>query len=153
MPLPATRQPLPHVDRPKGQGPGVDARAHAQVDRVLWRGEPGHRKVRIQPMQHVRYTNLRDVSEIVTAPTHARQTHDDRTRQRPVPPREASGTVTEKVHPSAHAFIPAAVQPAIRTDRARLETHAAFGYPQPMLRNARRRAGLSAAMLREIAKT
>ncbi len=85
--------------------------------------------------------------------THARQTHDDRTGQRPVPPRQASGSVTEQVCPRAHAFIPAAVQPAMGTDRARPETHAPPGYPQPILRNARRRAGLCAAMLREMAKT
>ena len=153
MPLPTARHTLPYVDSSRGQRPGVEPRAHAQVDSLLWRGELGDGEIRIQFVRNVRCQNIRDVSHVVAAPTHTRQTHGDRFGQRPIPPCQATRTVAAKASQGADPFIPAAVQPAVGAYRASLETHAPLGHPQPILRDAWRGAGSCAEMLRTMAKT
>lgn len=153
MPLPTARHTLPYVDSPRDQGSGVDPRAHAQIDRLLWRGELGDGEVCIQLVRNVRRQDIRDVSQVVVAPTHTRQTHGDRPGQRSIPPRQVTRTVAAKASQSVDPSIPAAVQPAVGADRASLETNPTPGHPQPILRNTWRGTHGCAEMLRTMAKT
>lgn len=152
MPLPTARHTLPYVDSSGGQRPGVDPRAHAQVDSLLWRGELGDGEIHIQFVRNVRCQNIRDVSHVVAAPKHTRQTHGDRFGQRPIPPRQATCTVAAKASQGAEPVIPATVQPAVGAYRASLETHAPLDHPQPIFRDAWRGDGSCAEMLRTMAK-
>ena len=152
VPLPTARHTLPNVGSPRGQRPGVDPRAHAQIDSLLWRGELGDREIRIQLVRHVRRQNIRDISQVTTAPPHARQTHGNRLGQRPIPPRQVTRAVVAKASQGADPPIPAAVQPAVGADRASLETDPTLGHPQPILRDAWRGAGRCRAVLRTMAK-
>ena len=68
MPLPTARHTLPDVDSPRDQGSGVDPRAHAQIDRLLWRGELGDGEILIQLVRNVRRQDIRDVSQVIAAP-------------------------------------------------------------------------------------
>ena len=153
MPFPTARHTLPNVDSPGGQRPGVDPRAHAQVDSLLWRSELGDREIRIPLMRHLRCQDIRDISQVTTAPPHARQTHGNRLGQRPIPPRQVTRAVAAKASQGADPPIPAAVQPAVGADRASLETRPTLGHPQPILRDAWRGAGRCRAVLRTMAKT
>lgn len=153
MPLPTARHTLPNVDSTGGQRPGIDPRTHAQVDCLLWGGEFGNGKACIQFVRNVRCQNIRDVSEVVAAPTCTRKTHGHRLGQRPVPPCQVTRTAAAQTSQSADAPVPAAIQSAVGANRTSLETHPTLGYPQPVLRDAWRGTRSRAAMLRSVAKT
>lgn len=152
MPLPTARHTLPNVDSAGGQRPGADPCTHTQVDCLLWRGELGDREIRIQLVRHVRCQNIRNVFDVVAAPTCPRKTHGDLLGQRQVPPCQATRTAAAQIPQSADAPIPAAIQPAIGANRTSLETHPTLGHPQPVLRDTWRGARSRAAMLRSVAK-
>ena len=151
MPLPTARHTLPNVDSAGGQRPGADPCTHAQVDCLLWRGELGDWKIRIQPVRHVRRQNIRNVFDVAATSTCPRQTHGDRLGQRPIPPCQATRAAAAQILQSADAPIPAAVQPAVGANRTSLETHPTFGHPQPVLRDSWRGARRRAEMLRSLA--
>ncbi len=152
MPLPAARHTLPNVDCARGQRPGVDPCTHPQVDCLLWRSEPGDREIRIQPVRHVRRQNIRNVLDAVAAPTDPRKTHGDRLGQRPVPPCQATRANAAQISKSADTAIPAAIQPAVGTNRTSLETHPTLGHPQPVLRDTCRGTRRCPAMLHSVDK-
>lgn len=150
MPLPTARHTLPNVGYTRGQRPGADPCAHAQVDCLLWRGESGDRKIRIQPVRYVRCKNIRGVFVVVVASTHPRQTHGDRLGQRPIPPCQATRATATQIPQSADALVPTAIQPAVGADRTSLETHPTFGHTQPIRRDAWRGARCRAAVLSSV---
>lgn len=153
MPFPTTRYTLPNVDCARGERPGAEARTHSQIDSLLWRCELGHRQVRIQPVRNLRCQDVRNVSQAFTSPTNTWQAHGDRPGQRQIPPRQAACAATAHVSQSTHAAVPASIQPTTRPHRARLETHATFGNPQPVFRHPERRPRGGRAVLHAMVKT
>lgn len=78
MPLPAARHTLPYVDSSRGQRPGAEPRAYAQINRLLWRGELRDGEIFVQLVQHIRCSNIRDIPQVVAAPSYAQQTYGGR---------------------------------------------------------------------------
>lgn len=152
MPLPTTRHTLPNVDCARGQRPGADPCAHAQVGCLLRRGEPGDREIRIPLVRHVRCQDIRGVFDVAAAPPCKGKTHGHCLGQRPVPPCQATRAVAAKISQGADASVPAAIQPAVGANRTSLETHPTPGHPQPVLRDACRGTRRRAAMLRSVDK-
>jgi len=153
MPLPTTWHTLSDVDCAGGQRPGADPCANAQVDCLLWGGEPGDGEIRIQLMRHVRCQDIRGFLDVATAPAYQGKTHGHCLGQRPIPPCQATRAVAAQISQGADTPVPAAIQSAVGANRTSLETHPTLGHPQPVLRDAYRGTRRRAAMLRSVDKT
>jgi hypothetical protein len=153
MSLPAAWLALSHVGRTREQGSHSDARVDAQLDRLLRRSEPEHRQVHSIDDGDLQRRHLPGLSP-ETAPTSlARQTHGRRAGQRPLSPRHSVKAAASEISPSALATVSSALQPAARSDRARLETGTTACYPQPLLCDTHRSDRSHSSMLRSLATT
>ena len=137
MPLPAARHAGSNLGRPRDQRPGRAPRSDSQVDRLLRRGAPGQRQVRLDDVLGVQRSNLPGVPAPPRPPSPPRPTHGHRAGQRRLPPRSDASAVAASNAPHPPPRVPAPVQPAAGADRARLEARASTGDPQPVLRHPR----------------
>lgn len=153
MSLPATRFPLPHVGAARNQGPDPAACADPKVRGLLWCRQFGYRAVRTDDVPYLQRRNVPDFPQAVASPTNARAPHDRRARQRSLSSRKTPGRLSSSPCSTVAPAVPAALQPAIGSDRAGVEADSAPCYSQPLLRYAGRSAQSRQRLLRPLAKT
>ena len=152
MPLSAARHPHPNVGGTRGQRPGSAARAHAQIDRLLRRGAPQWRAIRLVDLAEVQRRHLRVVPAPVAAPPPARQTHGCRAGQRRLSPRPSVAAVPAPRPASANPAVSAALQPTAGSDRTGLEVGSPARHAQPLLRHPRAAGRCGRALLPALAQ-
>lgn len=153
MPFPATRHTVPDVGAAGDQRPGAVPRTHAQIGGLLWGCELEDWQIRPFDVREIRRAHIRNISKEAAAAPLARQAHGHRARQRPIPPCHIVGTPVAQIPQSAGLAVLAAIQPATGSHRAGLETGAAAGHTQPVLRHLGRIALRSRIMFQLLAKT
>ena len=153
MPLPTARHAVPYVGAARDQGSRAVPCSHPQVSGLLWRCQPRQRQVRPFHVREIRCSDVRGIPEETVAASHARKTHGDRARQRPIPPCHLVGTVTQEI-PSGHDLvIPTAIQPTVGSHRAGLEIDSPHGNAQPLLCHPDRSPCRRRHLLRPLAKS
>lgn len=135
MSLPATLYPLPHVGAARDRGPDLAARADPKIRVLLWGGQFGNRAVRTNDVPHLQCRYVHDVPPAPVTSTDAGAPHDRRVRQCPISSRKAPRRLPASPCSTAAPDVPAAVQPATRSDRAGVEIGSAPGYSQSLLRH------------------
>lgn len=153
MPFPATRHTVPDVGSAGGQRPGAFPCAHAQVGGLLRCGEFEDWQIRPLDVREIRRPHIRNLPKETVAAPLARQAHGHRARQCPIPPCHIVGTLVMQIPQDVDPAVLAAIQPATGSRRAGLETGAASGYTQPVLRHIGRFAMCSRVMFRLVEKT
>jgi hypothetical protein len=153
MSLPATRLALPHVGTAGNQRPHPAARPDPQVCGVFRRRQCRQRSVCSHDVRHLQRRDLSGLSQAVAAPTNTGPVHDPRARQCSLSSRNSPAPIPASQRPTPAAAVSATLQPATRSDRARLETGPALGNAQPLLRNASRRTEGRQRLLRSLAPT
>jgi len=153
MPFPATRHTVPDVGAARGQRPGADPCAHAQVGGLLRGGQFEDWQIRPLDVREIRRSYIRNLPEETVAAPLARQAHGHRARQCPIPPCHIAGAPVAQIPQSVGPAVLAAIQPATGSYRAGLEIGAASGYTQQVLRHLGRIALRSRIMFRLVEKT
>src|SRR5258706_2169110 len=153
MPLPATRNALPHVGAARDARSGAAARAHAQVGGLLRCGPSRHGSLRLGHVRSLQCTNLRYLPAPALATPPPRQAPGRRAGQRQVPPRALTGASAASIPSWPELTAPDALQPTACTDRAGLEARAPSGPAQPLLRYARLRPRRRQPLFRQLVAT
>ena len=153
MSLSTARLPSTHVDTARNQGSGLATCADPQIRGVLWRGEFKHRQVCACNVQRVQCRNVPGLSQEIIAAPLSRQTHGDCAGQRQISPRRFADTFPAQIPQGVEIVVPAAVQPAARTDRTSLETRSTNRHSQPLLCNTRRSSRCGRNLFQSLAKT
>ena len=153
MPFPATRHTVPDVGAARGQRPGAIPCPHPQIGGMLRGGKLEDWQIRPLNVREIRRPHIRNVLEETVAAPLARQAHGHRTRQCTIPPCDIVGAAVTQIPQGADPAIFAAIQPATGSHRAGLETGAAAGYTQQVLRHLGGIALRSRIMFRLLAKT
>ncbi len=151
MSLPATRLPLSHVGTSRSQGPDPAACADPKVGGLLWGRQFGHRTVCTNDVPHLQRRHLQDFPQAVASPANARTPLDRRARQRSVSSRKTPGRLPSSPCSTIAPAVPAALQPAIGSDRAGVEADSAPCYSQSLLRHTGRSAEGRQRLLRSLA--
>src|SRR5271154_2236142 len=138
MPLPTTRFPLPHVGAARNQGSDPAARANSKVGGLLWCRQFGYRAVRTDDVPYLQRRHVPDFPQTVASSANARTPHDRRARQRSLSSRKTPDRLSSSPCSTVAPAVPAALQPAIGSDRASVEADSAPCYSQPLLRHAGR---------------
>ena len=153
MPFPTTRHTMPDVGAPRGQRPGAVPCAHTQIGGLLRSGELEDWQIHPLDVREIRRPHIRSLLEETVAAPLARQAHGHRARQCPIPPCHIVGVPVTQIPQGIDPPVLAAIQPATGSRRAGLETGAASGYAQPLLRHLGRIALCSRVMFRLVEKT
>lgn len=119
--LPATRDPLRHVDSARGGRSGALACADAPVHGGLRGGLPGRRAAVDDARRDVRRPVLSGISDPPAAPASAWASGGGRRRQRALASRASTATLVVCTSSRAAAGLPAALQPRSESHGARLE--------------------------------
>lgn len=152
MPFPATRHTVPNVGAAGSKRPGAFPCAHPQVGGMLRGSKPEDGQIRQLDVREIRRTHIRNIPEEIVAAPLARQAHGHRARQCAIPPCHIVGATVAQIPQGADPAVLAAIQPAIGSHRAGLETGAEDVYTQPVLRHSGRIALRSRIMFRLLAK-
>lgn len=151
MPLPAARFAMSNVGSTGREGSDSLACANAQVHRLLRSGQPAHWPIR---SAHLPGVQCRDVSKLprttVASPDTAAP-DDPRARQRSLSSCRSATSVSARTGSTAAALLPATLQSAALSDRARLEADSSLGDAQSLLPNARATRRGCQYMLRPLA--
>src|SRR5450756_2032167 len=153
MSLPATWFPLPHVGTARNQGPDPAACADPKVGGLFWRRQLGHRTVRANDVPHLQRRHVPDFPQTLASPANAGAPHDRRARQRSLSSRKTPGRIPSSPCSTVALAVPAALQPAIGSDRAGVEADSAPCYSQSLLRHASRSAESRQRLLRSLAQS
>jgi hypothetical protein len=152
MPLPATRLALPHVGSTRNQGPDLAARANPKIRGLLWGRQFGHRTVRTNDVPYLQRRHVSDFPQTIASPANARTSHDRRARQRSLSSRTTPRRLPSSACSTVAPAVPAALQPATRSDRTGVEADSPSCYSQPLLRHADRSAESRQRLLRSLAQ-
>jgi len=133
MPLPATWFAMSDVGAARRQGSDSAARADTQVHCLLWRGQSAHRQVRPADVRGLQCRDVQTVSRAVAASSNPGPSHDHCARQCSLPSCRPFGSVPAQACSRTATAVFAALQPAARPDRARLEADSPIGNSQPLL--------------------
>ncbi len=153
MPLPATWYALPNVGAAGVEGPGAIARAHTQVDGLLWSRQLAFRKICPFPERTIRCGDVRSVSEKALAASLTRHAHGDRAGQCTIPPCHFTGSAVAQIQESVDLAVSATVQPTIGSSRARVEAGTSLGDTQSVLPHLGRIGFRRRVMFRPVEKT
>ena len=153
MPFPATRHTVPDVGAARGQRPGADPCAHAQVGGLLRGGEFEDWQIRPLNVREIRRPHVRNLPEKAVAAPLTRQAHGHRARQCPIPPCHIIGAPVTQTPEGIDPAVLAAIQPATGPHRAGLETGTAAGHTQQVLCHIGRIALRSRNVFRMVEKT
>ena len=151
MPLPAAWVAMSNVGAARGQGSDFAARANAQVHCLFWRSQSAHRQIRPSHVLGFQCRDVPAVSRAVAASSNPSASHDYRARQRSLSSRRPPGSILAPALCSVATALLAALQPATRLDRARMEADPPVGNSQPLLSNARSGGGGGQHMLQPLA--